>query len=235
MAYMNFNTDTKFWQRLQVQGITTTTAPDASGYVAYDNTYNNGVMSVYEQKVPGEGTGEMAWVPMVYKVQKGTATEGGAVVQNHGVVTIQFPNSGPGEGCSKTTMVANVNATAAANDVTALAIELPEAFDYTNSFLMTTVYVINEKGVITGIVQPTITLYQREDPSLGATRHFINFQFADHAQLAQRFKIMILFHQTANETVEEVIVGITPNDPSWEQAGTNIEERSLTPYSNKDV
>ena len=93
MAYMNFNTDSKFWKHLQVEGFATLNTPDASGYVAYDSSWNNGIMSIAEKKTP-EASYTYSWQPLVYSVQKGPGTtDGGSVVQSHGEVIITFPSS----------------------------------------------------------------------------------------------------------------------------------------------
>lgn len=163
MAYMNFNTDTKFWQHLQVEGIQDSESTiDASGYIAYDSSFNNGLISIYHKKSPTEGV--LAWEPIVYQVHKSAGTvSGGAVTQDHGVVTITFPPDGTtGGGGSVKTFIANIDTDNAGNTITSFSIGLPDViYTAATDYISTRVFAVDEYNNHNTEVVPEVTIANR--------------------------------------------------------------------------
>ena len=193
---MNFNTDSKFWKHLQVEGFATLNTPDASGYVAYDSSWNNGIMSIAEKKTP-EAPYTYSWQPLVYSVQKGSPTDGGNVVQSHGVVTIQFPSTTPGSGSVKS-FVGNIDVTNAANTVTSFGLILPD-ITYTagTDYLTTTVYVVDEYNNIEKEVHPQLSIGTRTIDN--QDKCYVTFDFKTHESLTENnyYKVCILYDGSA--------------------------------------
>lgn len=219
MAYMNFNTDTKFWSRLTVQSFATIPGAYDKGCIAFHDTSNNGMMSV-----AGATEGTYEWKPIVHTVEAGTGTsDSGEVTQNGGHVVITFPKSSGGSGnCSKKTIVCNVNASQA-SPISQLVVVLPDAFNYTSSFLMTTVYTINSKGVIMATLTPKVEVVEIEDN--GATINGVKFTFQNQS-ITEKLKIMILFDQIADEDEPDVYTDTTNE---WSTQTTDSEINTRTP------
>lgn len=229
-SYMNFNTDAKFWKHLQISQLSSLPVINDSGFIAFNTVSNTGVFSVADNE---EDSG-YGWKPVVHTVQEAFVGSAPSVSQNGGIVTVDFskawvdPSSG---NCTKYTIVANVDARNTASTVTSFAVELPEAFDFTNSFLMTTVYKMDDKGNFDGEYSPKVTVYKRNN----TTRYFVNFAFDDHVALAQIFKVMILFDKTATLTTsaDDIIIGINSDDSNWAVSTTTIDRSTPTDYKNK--
>lgn len=213
MAYMNFNTDTKFWSRLTVQSFATIPTVTDKGCIAFYDTSNNGMMSV-----AGATEGTYEWKPIVHTVEASTgSSDSGEVTQNGGHVIITFPKSGGGSGnCTKKTLVSNVNGSAS-NPISSVIVVLPQSFDNEKSFLMTTVYSINDKGVIEGTIQPDVTVMKTETDDYG-----VRFNFT--TSVKSKIKIMILFDQTADDYNPDVY---TNGNSVWSisEAESNIPTR----------
>lgn len=238
MAYMNFNTDSKFWKHLQVEGLDPSTNPDASGYVAYNTSTNNGIISVYDSS-----NDDFRWKSVVHTVNYTTENVNPSVVQNHGVVTVNFAKGGGGGNtynidCSTYKIVANVNNTAGGTEI---AVRLPETFDFTNSFLMTTVYEINDKGVFEGESEPKVDIVDRTegDGQEAQTVSFVRFDFQTQEAAQKRFKIMILFDKAQSDhhiVTDQIIIGnITPGQNGWNSNSSRPTVNGTEPSEYKDT
>ena len=221
MAYMNFNTDTKFWQHLQVEGIQdSATAVDASGYVAYDSSWNNGLISVYHKKSPTEG--ELSWEPIVYQVTKSTGSvSGGAVTQNHGVVTITFPPDSTTGGGSVKTFIANIDTANAGNTITSFSIGLPDViYTAATDYISTRVFAVDQYNNHTVEVVPQVTIANR---TIGSGQDayqecWIKFDFKTHEDLTDNryYKAYVIYDGSSTLATTGI----------W-----NLVESDLTPAS----
>ena len=212
MAYMNFNTSTKFWSTLCVQSFDNI-IPSIydKGCIAFHDTSNNGIMSI---KSATQGAYE--WKPIVHTVVKGTDSDEGNVVQDGGIVTVSFPkNSGSTGNCTKKTIVSNVSI--GSNYVSNIIVPLPDTFDNTSSFLMTTVYEINDKGSIQSTLTPKVFIVN-SDSSFG-----VNFEF-DPSINNKKIKAMILFDKTADHYDSSVY-----NNTNWSTYNASDDIPTRTP------
>lgn len=211
MAYMNFNTGTKFWSTLCVQAFDSMPTVTDKGCIAFNNAGNNGMMSIN-----GETSGTYEWKPIVHTVEKGPDSNTGEVTQTGGTVTISFPkdSSGGTGNCTKKTIVSNISI--GSTSISSIIVPLPDTFDNTSSFLMTTVYEVNDKGGIQSELKPEVSVVN-SDSSFG-----VKFYFEDSIS-NKILKVMILFDKTADQYDSSVF-----NEINWElyNASTNIEVRT---------
>lgn len=220
MAHMNFNTDTKFWSTLCVQSFSTIPAAPNKGCIAFYDTSNSGMMSVATAT-----SGVFEWKPIVHTVDVGEQSDDGGVTQDGGHVTISFPKPGGGGNCSKKTLVSHISASAQ-NPISTVIVELPNDFDNEKSFLMTTVYTMNDKGAIQSTVQPDVTVVKTEDDNYGV-------QFSFDTPVTEKLKIMILFDQVADDYDPEVY---TNGNHAWEEYNQAQDVSARTPGDkNKNV
>lgn len=223
MAYMNFNTDTKFWKHLQVEGIDPSTNPDASGYVAYNTSTNNGIISIAEKSA-------YSWKPIIHEVVKGNNVSGGSVTTQGGIVTVCFPDSSGGSSSIKT-FVSNIDVTSVAStEVTSFGVALPGiVYNANTDYITAVVYAVDAHNNITGIAEPQMSIGTRSINEMDEC--YITFDFKDHTSLitSTYYKVCILYDGSA-QTVNSGIWNIVSTDLTL--SNTTVTRTTMT---NKNI